>query len=69
MRTTKQMLSNLLKIAARRSKHTYALDHDAQGYRLYTVVGKDLYGRDLSPRLCAREMRWWLEGYVEGLEA
>ncbi len=69
MRTTKHMLKQLLMVASKRSGAlTYALDHDAAGYRLYTTTRRDLYGRELSPRLNAREMSWWLEGYITGLD-
>ncbi len=66
--TTKKELDRLFKNLnlAHGGSMPYQLDKQAQGYRLGRPSPMGGY-RDISPRLPAREMLQWLEGYLAAM--
>ncbi len=64
-RTTRAQLEQLLTVARNVAGcKTLTLDHAPYGWR----VDISDTGRELSPRLTARELKWWLNAFIDGLQ-
>jgi hypothetical protein len=69
-RVTKADLEQLVEVVKTTTDDNgYYVEYAYGQPRLYHETGASRGTREVSPRLSARELSYWLEGFIEGLDA